>query len=72
MRLNMNNIVFYLTQLISLIGLMILLLCFQKNSRKDLLKYQVMLSSFFLVQYLILSAMSGFVMNITMCIRNLI
>ena len=68
----MNNITFYLAQLIGLIGLIILLLSFQRNSRKDLLKYQIMSSSFFSVQYLILGAMSGFVMNITMCIRNLI
>lgn len=68
----MNNITFYLAQLIGLIGLIILLLSFQRNNRKDLLKYQIMSSSFFSVQYLILGAMSGFVMNITMCMRNLI
>lgn len=67
-----DNITFYLAQLIGLLGLIILLFSFQKNTRKDLLKYQIISSSFFSIQYLILGALSGFVMNITMCIRNLI
>lgn len=68
----MNSILFYFAQVIGLIGLIIVIFSFQKNNRKELLKYQIISSLFFSVQYLILGAMSGFVMNITMCIRNLI
>ena len=68
----MNNISFYLAQVIGLIGLIILLISFQKNSRKALLNYQIVSSLLFSVQYIILGAMSGFVMNIMMCLRNLI
>ena len=68
----MNNISFYLAQVIGLIGLIILLISFHKNSRKALLNYQIVSSLLFSVQYIILGAMSGFVMNIMMCLRNLI
>ena len=63
---------FYLAQIFGFTSLIILIISFQKNSKKTLLKYQIVSSSFEAIQYLLLSALSGCVMNITMCIRNLI
>jgi len=63
---------FYLAQLIGLIGLIIVILSFQKNNKKTLLSYQIISTIFFSIQYILLHAFSGFFMNITMCIRNII
>ena len=63
---------FYLAQLIGIIGLILLILSFQKNNKKNLLKYQIISSLFFAIQYILLKAYSGFFMYITMCIRNII
>lgn len=63
---------FYIAQLIGLIGLIIVICSFQKNDKKTLLNYQIISTIFFGIQYILLKATSGFFMNITMCIRNLI
>lgn len=63
---------FYMAQLIGLIGLIITIFSFQKNNKKTLLNYQILSSSLFSIQYILLQATSGFFMNITMCIRNII
>jgi len=63
---------FYIAQIIGLIGLIIVILSFQKNDKKTLLNYQIISTIFFGIQYILLNALSGFFMNITMCIRNII
>ena len=63
---------FITAQLIGLIGLITLVLSFQKNNKNTLLKYQVASSLLFSIQYLLLNASSGFFMNITCAIRNII
>lgn len=63
---------FYIAQLIGTISLILLILSFQKNDKKTLLKYQIISSLCSSIQYVLLNAISGFFMNITMCIRNII
>ena len=63
---------FYIAQIIGTIGLIIVILSFQKNNKENLLKYQIVSTLFFGTQYILLNALSGFFMNTTMCIRNLI
>lgn len=63
---------FYIAQFIGLIGLILLIISFQKNDKKNLLKFQILSTFFIAIQYILLNAMSGFYMNIAMCIRNII
>lgn len=63
---------FYIAQLIGLISLILLILSFQNNSKKTLLKYQIISSLCSSIQYILLKATSGFFMSLTMCIRNII
>lgn len=63
---------FYLAQLFGIIGLIILILSFQKNSKEKLLKYQVFSSLFFAIQYFCLNAISGCLMNVMSLVRNII
>lgn len=62
---------FYLAQVFGLIALIILLISFQTNNKKKLLKYQVFSSAFFSVYYLLLNATTGFLMNVMKVIRNI-
>lgn len=63
---------FYLAQLFGIVGLIILILSFQKNSKEKLLKYQVFSSLFFSIQYFCLNAISGCLMNVMSLVRNII
>lgn len=63
---------FYLAQLFGIIGLIILILSFQKNNKEELLKYQVFSSLFFSIQYFCLNAISGCLMNAMTLVRNII
>ena len=63
---------FYLAQLFGIIGLIILILSFQKNNKEELLKYQVFSSLFFSIQYFYLNAISGCLMNAMTLVRNII
>lgn len=63
---------FYLAQLFGIVGLIILILSFQKNSKEKLLKYQVFSSLFFSIQYFCLNAISGCLMNAMTLVRNII
>ena len=55
---------FYLGQLFGVIALVVLMISFQKNDKKTLLKYQILSSLFFAIQYLCLNAISGCLMNL--------
>jgi len=63
---------FIIAQIFGAIALIILVISFQKNDKKELLKYQVFSSLFFALQYLCLNAFTGCLMNIMTLIRNLI
>lgn len=63
---------FILAQLLGVIALIILVISFQKDDRKSLLKHQIFSSIFFALQYLCLNAITGFLMSIMTAIRNLI
>lgn len=63
---------FYLAQSFGIVGLIILILSFQKNSKEKLLKYQVFSSLFFSIQYFCLNAISGCLMNAMTLVRNII
>lgn len=61
---------FILAQTLGGIALIILVISFQKDERKTLLKYQIFSSIFFALQYLCLNAITGCLMNIMTAIRN--
>ena len=63
---------FYIAQIFGIIALIVLVLSFQKNDKDTLLKYQILSSLFFAIQYLFLNAISGCLMNTMTLIRNLI
>lgn len=63
---------FIIAQAIGLIALIILMLSFQKNDKKILLKYQMFSSLLYAVQYIFLSAYTGALMNLTCMVRNYI
>lgn len=63
---------FIIAQIIGLIALIALVLSFQKNDKEALLKYQIISSFSYAIQYLLLNAMSGFYINIVCAIRNFI
>ena len=63
---------FILAQILGIIALVILVISFQKNEKKELLRYQIFASIFFALQYLFLNAINGFLMNVMTIIRNLI
>lgn len=63
---------FYLAQLFGIVALIILIISFQKNNKKSLLKYQIFSSLFFAIQYLCLNAITGCLMNLMTMIRNIV
>ena len=62
----------YLAQLFGFFALVILIISFQNNNKKTLLKYQIFSSLFFSIQYLCLNAITGCLMNLMTMIRNII
>lgn len=63
---------FYIAQFFGLLGLIILIISFQKNNKSNLLKYQIISSLLFSIQYLCLNAITGCLMNFMTMIRNII
>lgn len=63
---------FYLAQLFGVIALCFLIISFQKNDKDELLKYQIFSSISFAIQYLLLNAITGVLMNLMSLIRNII
>lgn len=63
---------FIIAQIIGIFALIALVLSFQKNNKRTLLKYQITSSFLYATQYLLLKAMSGFFINIVCAIRNII
>ena len=63
---------FWIGQIMGVIALIILIISFQINDKKKLLKLQIFSSLFFALQYLFLRALNGFLMNLMTCIRNII
>lgn len=63
---------FIIAQIIGIIALMILMLSFQRNEKKVLLKYQIISSFLYAIQYAFLGAYTGTLMNLTCMARNII
>lgn len=63
---------FIIAQLLGLIALIALVLSFQKNNKITLLKYQIISSFLYAVQYLLLNAYSGCFMNMACALRNIV
>lgn len=63
---------FIIAQILGLFALIVLIISFNKNKKKDLLKLQILSSLLFGLQYLFLNAITGFLMNILCMIRNII
>ncbi len=61
---------FWIAQIIGLIALIILVISFQINNKRKLLKLQIFSSMFFALQYLLLNAYSGVLMSIIVMLRN--
>lgn len=63
---------FIIAQIIGLFALIALVLSFQKNDKKTLLKFQIVSSFLYSIQYLLLNAFSGCFMNIACALRNIV
>lgn len=63
---------FIIAQIIGIIALIVLMISFQKNTKEKLLKYQMVSSFLYAIQYLFLGAYTGCLMNFTCMVRNYI
>lgn len=63
---------FIIAQIIGIFALIILMLSFQKNEKTLLLKYQIISSLLYAIQYAFLGAYTGSLMNLTCMARNFI
>ena len=63
---------FIIAQIIGIIALIILMISFQKNTKRKLLTYQIVSSFLYAIQYFFLKAYTGFFMSFTCMIRNYI
>ena len=63
---------FIIAQVFGLIALVFIVISFQKNNKKKLLNLQILASLSYGIQYLLLSAYSGAIVNIVCIIRNYI
>ena len=63
---------FIIAQIIGIFALIVLMLSFQKNEKKTLLKYQIFSSFLYALQYVFLGAYTGSLMNLTCMARNII
>lgn len=61
-----------IAQLAGVIGLIICVIMFQKNNRKTILYLQITACVVFTIQYILLSAWTGAIMNIIIILRNYI
>lgn len=66
------TISFIIGQVFGGIALIILMISFQKNEKKFLLKFQTISSLLYAIQYVFLNAFTGCFMNLTCMIRNFI
>ena len=65
-------VLFIAAQIMGIGALILLLLSFNKNDKKTLLKFQIISSLFYAIQYIFLAAFTGFYMNMICLIRNVI
>ena len=63
---------FWIAQIFGGVALILLCFSFQQNNKKILLKYQILSSLFYALQYLFLNAFSGCFMNVACVFRNFI
>ncbi len=63
---------FIIAQIIGGIALIVLIVSFQKNEKKKLLKYQMFSSLLYAIQYVLLGAYTGSLMNLICMVRNFI
>lgn len=63
---------FVIAQIIGGVALIILMLSFQKNNKETLLRFQILSSMLYAIQYLFLDASTGCLMNFACMIRNVI
>ncbi len=64
------KISFIMAQIMGIGALVFLMYSFQNNNKKTLLKFQIVSSFLYAIQYLFLGAYTGFLMNIVCMIRN--
>ena len=63
---------FIIAQIIGGIALIVLIVSFQKSEKKKLLKYQMFSSLLYAIQYVLLGAYTGSLMNLICMVRNFI
>lgn len=63
---------FLIAQIIGLIAIIVLLISFKKNNKEHLLKYQIISSLLYAIQYFFLKAYSGGFINLICALRNYI
>ena len=61
-----------IAHVIGLIALIFMIISFQTKKQAKLLKFQIISSLFFAIQYLLLNAMSGFFIFLFTTIRNVV
>lgn len=66
------TIQFIIAQIIGIVALIVLMLSFQRNEKRVLLKYQTISSLLYAIQYVFLEAYTGSLMNLTCMARNII
>ena len=66
------SINFIIAQIIGISALIVLMISFQRNVKEKLLKYQMISSFLYAIQYIFLGAYTGALMNFTCMIRNYI
>ena len=62
----------FLAQAVGFLGLLIVIIGFQKNTNRDILLYQIIASGIFLAHFIMLGALTGAVMNILGGARNVL
>lgn len=63
---------FIIAQIIGIFALIVLMLSFQKDEKKILLKYQIFSSFLYALQFVLLDAYTGCLMNLTCMARNIV
>ena len=61
---------FVIAQIIGGVALIILMLSFQKNNKETLLRFQILSSMLYAIQYLFLNTSTGCLMNFACMIRK--
>ena len=63
---------YIIAQILGILGLIVVIISFQLNTKRSLLICQCISSFLFAIQYILLNAITGFCINMTCLVRNLI